>query len=87
MQDAKQQVRDKKRENRSRITYGYKLENMVRLITPVRERKGKLKGFEHQGLFKVTAVYKTGIVSIDSETFNKRINIRRLKRVRNENIV
>ena len=49
---------------------------MVRIITTVRKRIGKLVGFEHQGPFKVTVVYKDGTVNIRSGTFNERINIR-----------
>ena len=50
-----------------------KIEDVVRVITIVRERRGKLVGFEHQRPFKVTAVYKNGIVNIRSGTFHKRI--------------
>ena len=48
---------------------------MVRIITTVRERSGKVVGFKHQGPFKVTAVYKDGTFNIRNGTFNERINI------------
>ena len=61
------------------------MEDIVKIIATIREKGGKLKGFEQQEPFKVTAVYKNETVNIRRRTFNKRINICRLKIVHNKN--
>ena len=76
-----QQIRDNNRENKSRTKYKYVIGNRVRIITTVRERKGKLFGFQHKGPYNITAVHNNGTVTIRCGYFNERINIRRLKRV------
>ena len=77
-----QQIKDNERENRSRTNYKYKVGDMVRIITTVRERKGKLIGFEHPGPYEVTRAHNNGTVTIRCGNFLERINIRRLKRVK-----
>ena len=72
-----QQIRDNERENRSRTNYKYKVGDMVRIITTVRERRGKLIGFEHPGPYEVTRAHNNGTVTIRCGTFFERINIRR----------
>ena len=47
----------------------------------VRERKGKLIGFEHPGPYEVTSAHSNGTVTIRCGNFLERINIRRLKKV------
>ena len=54
----------------------------MRIVTTVRERRGKLFGFEHKGPYSIVTVHNNGTVTIKRENFNERINIRRLKRVR-----
>lgn len=62
-----QQIRDNQCENRSRTAFEYKIRDMVRIITTVRERRGKLVEFERQGFFKVTAVYKMEQTTFEAE--------------------
>ena len=76
-----QQIRDNGWENRSRTNYKYIIGDKVRIMTTVRERKGKLFGFEHKGQYLITAVYNNVTVKIKCRNFHERINIRRLKRV------
>ena len=52
-----QQIRDNDWENRSRTNYKYIVGYKVRIVTIVRERNGKLFGFEHTGLYDITAVH------------------------------
>ena len=78
-----QQTKDKIRENRSRTNYQYKVGDSVRIVTTVRERRGKLFGHEHKGPYDIVAVHNNGTVDIKRGNFKERINIRRLKRVRN----
>ena len=78
-----QQTKDKIRENRSRTNYQYKVGDSVRIVTTVRERRGKLFGHEHKGPYDIVAVHNYGTVDIKRGNFKERINIRRLKRVRN----
>ena len=54
----------------------------MRIVTTVRERRGKLFGFEHKGPYSIVTVYNNRTVIIKRGNFNERINIRRLKRVR-----
>ena len=79
-----QQVRDKDRVNRSRTSYNYKVGDKVRIVTTVRERRGKLFGFEHKRPYNITTVHNNGTVTIKRGNFNERINIRRLKRVQED---
>ena len=78
-----QQTKDNIRENRSRTNYQYKVGDSVRIVTTVRERRGKLFGHEHKGPYDIVAVHNNGTVDIKRGNFKERINIRRLKRVRN----
>ena len=75
-----QQIRDNNRENKSRTNYKFKAGDRVRIITTVRERKGKLKGFEHPGPYEVTCAHNNGTVTIRSGNFLERINIQRIKK-------
>ena len=55
----------------------------MRIVTTVRERRGKLFGFDHKGPYSILTVHNNETVTIKRWNFNERINIRRLKRVRN----
>lgn len=61
------------------------MEDIVRIIATIREKGEKFIGFEQQESFKVTAVYKNETVNIRRRSFNKRINMCRLKIVHNKN--
>ena len=37
-----------------RTSYNYKVGHKVRIVTTVRERRGKLFGFEHKGPYNIT---------------------------------
>ena len=65
----------------SRTNYNYKVGDTVRIVTTVRERRGKLFSFEHKGSYNITTIHNNGTVTIKRGNFNERINIRRLKRV------
>ena len=77
-----QYIRDNERENRNRKSYQYKVGDKVRIVTTVRERRGKLFGHEHKGPYDIVAVYNNRTVDIKRGNFKERINIRRLKRVK-----
>ena len=77
-----QQIRDNDRENKSRTSYEYKVGDKARIVTTVRERRGKLFGFEHKGTYRIVMVHNNGTVDIKRGNFNERINIRRLNRVK-----
>ena len=77
-----QQIRDNDRENKSRTSYEYKVGDKARIVTTVRERRGKLFGFEHKGPYRIVMVHNNGTVDIKRGNFNERINIRRLNRVK-----
>ena len=79
-----QQIRDNDRENKSRTNYKYKVGNKVRIVTTVRERRGKLFGFEHKGSYDITTGHNNGTVTIKCGSFNEYIKIRRLKRIQTE---
>ena len=78
-----QQTKDNIRENRSRTSYQYTVGDSVRIVTTVRERRGKSFGHEHKNPYDIVTVHNNGTVDIKRGNFMERINIRRLKRVTN----
>ena len=59
-----QKIKDNDRENKSRTDYIFKAGDRVRVITTVRERKGKLQGFKHPGTYEITHAHNNGTVII-----------------------
>ena len=68
-----QQIKDNARENISRTNYIYMTGDMIRIITTVKDRRGKLIGFEHPGPYKVTQAHNNGTIIIRCRNFLERI--------------
>ena len=50
--------------------------------TKAKDRRKSLIGFEHPGPYEVTRAHSNGTITIRCGKFHKRINIRRVKRVK-----
>ena len=72
-------LRNNNRENRARIAHGYRVNDLVMVVTRSDERKGKTEGYQHSGPFKVVKVNTNGTVVIERNNYQEPINIRRIK--------
>ena len=82
-----QQIRDNAHENRSRANCKYTIGDKAIIITTVRERGEKLFGFKYRGPCNTTEVHHNETATIRGGNFDKRINIRRLKKYKPSEII